>query len=142
MKVEYRHTGVTMRFIALRQPRRLTGLARTGDYPVDGLSCDRTASACESTAAHHRICAVAAVALWDNSAVRFCGVQYAGACVSPPPRAQRTLMRATTPVGRKTGVVRDARATSDVRLRAKADTQRICNRVRGIGRSGHGDVNQ
>ena len=51
-------------------------------------------------------------------------------------------MRATTPVGRKIGVVGDARATSDVRLRAKADRQHIGNRVRGIGRSGHGDVNQ
>ena len=33
-------------------------------------------------------------------------------------------------------------AASDVRLRAKADTQRICNRVRGIGRSDPGDVNE
>jgi hypothetical protein len=31
---------------------------------------------------------------------------------------------------------------SDVRLRAKADHQRIRNRVRGIGRSDHGDVNE
>ena len=31
-------------------------------------------------------------------------------------------------------------AASDVRLRAKADHQRIRNRVRGIGRSDHGDV--
>ena len=31
-------------------------------------------------------------------------------------------------------------AASDVRLRAKADHQRIRNRVRGIDRSGHGDV--
>ena len=31
-------------------------------------------------------------------------------------------------------------ATSDVRLRAKADHQRIRNRVLGIGRSDHGDV--
>ena len=33
-------------------------------------------------------------------------------------------------------------AASDVRLRAKADHQRIRNRVRGIGRSDHGDVNE
>ena len=31
-------------------------------------------------------------------------------------------------------------AASDVRLRAKADHQRIRNRVRGIGRSDHGHV--
>jgi len=31
-------------------------------------------------------------------------------------------------------------AASDVRLRAKADHQRIRNRVRGIGRSDHGNV--
>ena len=32
-------------------------------------------------------------------------------------------------------------AASDVRLRAEADHQRIRNRVRGIGRGDHGDVN-
>jgi hypothetical protein len=50
---------------------------------------------------------------------------------------QRALTRATTPVGRKPGVVADAPATSDVRLRVKADHQRIRNRVRGIGRRCH-----
>ena len=53
-------------------------------------------------------------------------------------------MRVTTPAVPKTGVVGNVSlipsGTSDVRLRAKADHQRIRNRVRGIGRRCHGCV--
>ena len=65
----------------------------------------------------------------------------------PLPRTQRALMRVTTPARpqdrgrcRRSYVSPIPSATSDVRLRAKADHQRIRNRVRGIGRSDHGDV--
>ena len=63
----------------------------------------------------------------------------------PLPRTQRAVMRVTTPArpqdrGRCRPSYAIPSATSDVRLRAKADHQRFRNRVRGIGRSDHGDV--
>ena len=57
-------------------------------------------------------------------------------CFAPTPNAARS--HESDDPGRP----QDRGSLTDVRLRAKADHhQRIRNRVRGIGRSDHGDVN-